>query len=280
MSYRNITLYLAADVCGEKPVCVDYAALLAQHCGAHLTGLLSRPRLPMAYHYIPHSVIEEHKANLELAARTARDAFQASLAGYEISGEWIEYDGGALEAIHVHGRVADLLVIGQAGCKSEDRILGDEYGAELLRNDAVLDLGRPVLVLPAEANGSAQVAGMRILAAWNGSKEATRAVHDALPLLKRAGAVTVLCINSDGAAQESGGLLVRHLAQHDVAAELSVLRQDRTEIGELILSEAARHSADLLVMGAYGHVRWREVVFGGATETVLADATIPVLFSH
>jgi nucleotide-binding universal stress UspA family protein len=113
--------------------------------------------------------------------------------------------------------------------------------------------------------------------AWNATRQAARAVHDAMPFLEAAAKVTALTINAD---EDPAADLARHLARHGVKAEASTLKSDDVEVGALLLSRAADLSADLLVMGAYGHSRLREVVLGGATREIFRSMTVPVLMAH
>jgi len=143
-----------------------------------------------------------------------------------------------------------------------------------------LGVGRPVLIVP--RYGTFETVGERVLVAWNGSREATRAVHDALPLLKLASSVTVLSIDPehDTGDRIPGADIALHLARHGVAAEgMSTVGLD-ISVGDLLLSRAADLGADLIVMGAYGHSRVRELVLGGATRHILQHMTVPVLMSH
>jgi nucleotide-binding universal stress UspA family protein len=121
-----------------------------------------------------------------------------------------------------------------------------------------------------------------VLVAWNGSREATRAVHDALPLLRRAEQVTVLSIDPDPAAERRlpGAHVSRHLTRHGVTVQSPTITGADGAVGDLLLSYVADHDIDLIVMGAYGHTRLREVVLGGATRTLLRHMTVPVLMSH
>lgn len=278
MSYRDLVLHLTIRNAGELSGAVEYAAALSRHCDAHLTGLFTRGRLPLTYHYIPAAVIDEYAAKVQRAATTAHDLFEAAKARHGIAGEWVEVEGGTLETLHHYGRAADLLLVGSTAGGSEEPILGHEYGAEVLRHDLTIGLGRPVLIFPRDVTSGTPAE--RILIGWNGSKEAARAVHDALPLLKRAQAVSILWVGAGKDDLAKGERLANHLRRHDVAAQFLLRPGDDSEAGDVLLSEAERLQADLIVMGAYGHVRWQEVVFGGATETLLEKARLPVLFSH
>jgi nucleotide-binding universal stress UspA family protein len=137
-----------------------------------------------------------------------------------------------------------------------------------------------VLVVP--RYGTFDTVGERVLVAWNGSREATRAVHDALPILKLATKVTVLSIDPerDTGDRIPSADIALHLARHGVAAEGTSTVGLDISVGDLLLSRAADLGADLIVMGAYGHSRMRELVLGGATRHILQHMTVPVLMSH
>jgi nucleotide-binding universal stress UspA family protein len=139
-----------------------------------------------------------------------------------------------------------------------------------------------VLVMP--HSGQLPSVGRNVLVAWNASNEATRAITDALPLLKRAKTVTVLVVNpSHGFAEHGqvpGADIALYLARHGVNAEVSCDENVEADIGEWLLSRAADLGSDLIVMGAYGHRRLREWALGGATRTLAGEMTVPVLMSH
>ena len=143
------------------------------------------------------------------------------------------------------------------------------------------DSGRPVLIIPNKPR--APFSTKRILVAWNGRREATRAVFDAMPLLKGADEVKVIWIapdtDSDAAGDLPGVALCAALSRHGIKVEqASIVAKFSAE--ETLLFEATKFGWDLLVMGCYGHSRLREFVLGGATRHVLANTTIPVLMSH
>jgi nucleotide-binding universal stress UspA family protein len=126
--------------------------------------------------------------------------------------------------------------------------------------------------------------GRNVLVAWNGSREATRAVNDALPILERAEKVTVLAVNPRKGGGDHGDIpsadIALHLARHGVKAEASQTVSNELEVGDTILSRLADFGSDLVVMGAYGHSRMRELLMGGVTRELLQHMTVPVLLSH
>jgi nucleotide-binding universal stress UspA family protein len=149
--------------------------------------------------------------------------------------------------------------------------------------EAVLfDSGRPVLAIPFA--GKFTTIGKRVLVGWNASREASRAVHDALPLLAKAESTTVFLANPKrglGAhGDEPGADIARHLARHGLKVDVAKAAADDVSDSTLLLNHASDMGADLLVMGAYGHSRLREFILGGVTRSLLREMTVPVLLSH
>ncbi len=137
---------------------------------------------------------------------------------------------------------------------------------------------RPVIALPFA--GEFKTLGRRVLVAWNGSREAARATHDALPFLTQADKVMVLSVNATGEEHIPGADISTHLARHGVGVEIHNRVQGNIGVGDAILNAASDYGADLLVIGAYGHSRLRELVLGGVTRHLLRHMTVPVLMSH
>jgi nucleotide-binding universal stress UspA family protein len=201
--------------------------------------------------------------------------FQRAVERHGLQAEWRVIRLEALEESIAQVRHADLALVARS----------DSVGTgDIPLNHAesmVLASGRPVLLLPPEAPPRAI---RRVLVGWNASREAARAVADAMPLLARAEAVELLVVDADRRpglhGQEPGADIAHHLARHDVRVEVRTLVSGGEGIGHLLLSRAAALGADLLVMGAYGHSRLTELAFGGATRTALREAKLPVLMSR
>jgi nucleotide-binding universal stress UspA family protein len=279
MTYRSILVH--AD---ETPRCsarLDIAFELAQAFGAHVTALAIVPEIP-----VPASVEvaygEQLAAAHERAVREALDPVKAAFtqraqrAGIA-SFEWREARGDVVLLAALHARYADLLVVGQVD-PGDDRT---RPVAGFLEN-LILSVGRPVLVVPYAGTFGGIFA--KPLVAWNASRESTRAVTDALPLLQRAKQVTVIVVDPRQDAEIHGELpgsdIALYLARHGVKAEAHPTPSGDVDIGDVILSRASDIDADLVVMGAWGHSRMRELVMGGATRSLLEQMTVPVLFSH
>ena len=160
---------------------------------------------------------------------------------------------------------------------------GEGRGAELepVTESALFESQTPVLMAPA---GAAPVpAPKRILLAWNESAEALSAARAALPLLTAAESVHVVVIDPPTHGpnrSDPGGLLCQYLARHDVRTEIDVLAKTMPRVSDVLLRHAGDMDAEMMVMGAYGHSRFREAIFGGATRYMLEETTLPVFMSH
>ncbi|HEV8617349.1 MAG TPA: universal stress protein [Methylomirabilota bacterium] len=248
------------------------AATLAARCGAHLTGLhvSPPPDIPVLVDApLTADLIVRQQRVLAETRERAETVFRHHAKVPGVTPEWRADQGEPGNVAIRHARYADLTIVGQVDPDAPDPLPVD------LPERVVLGAGRPVLVVPYA--GRFETLGERVLVAWNATREAARAVHDAMPFLREASKVTALTINAD---KDLAGDLVRHLARHGVKAEASQLKSDDVEVGALLLSRAADFAADLMVMGAYGHSRLREVVLGGATREILRTMTVPVLMAH
>ncbi|WP_430398824.1 universal stress protein [Ferrovibrio sp.] len=278
MGYQDILLHLSDDP--RSAVKTDVALRLAQKFNAHLIGLYTVPPPVVPYYsgeFVPAAFIQQQVDESLAAAAKAQAAFEAATAREGVAAEWIVTEGPPIEAAASAARAVDLVVLGQPDpSPAESPVPSPAVG--LLPHDIALSAGRPVLVLPYA--GKFPSIGKRVMIAWSGTKEATRAVHDAMPFLKTAEKVTVLSINADKSRGTPGASLARHLARHGVTVELANTVADDISVGEALLSTIADREVDLLVMGAYGHSRLREMVFGGVTETILDAMTVPVLLSN
>jgi nucleotide-binding universal stress UspA family protein len=255
---------------------LDLATALGARFGAHLTGLfISPPPDVPAMIDAPAAaalLVQGEMHMLTEARARAQELFTRHAKAPGVTTEWRVADGEPGRVATVHARYADLTIVGQVDPEAPTLVPID------LPERVVLGAGRAVLVVPYA--GTFKTLGQRALVAWNESREAARAVHDAMPLLDGASKVTALSINvrdeDDGPAAD----LVQHLSRHGVHAEASAITSDDVEAGALLLSRAADLAADLLVMGAYGHSRLREVVLGGATREIFRSMTLPVLMAH
>lgn len=278
MAYRDILLHLTDDPrCSEK---IQTGLRLARQFGAHLIGLYTLPRPVMPYYvgeYVPTEFIQAQVNEARKAAGRAKAEFEAACLREGVSSEWVESEAMPVDAAAVYGRAVDLVVLGQPDPGPVEPHLA-AAGLAVFPHELALRAGRPILCIPYA--GSFPRFGEHVMVAWNGSREATRAVHDAMPFLKKAKMVTVFGVDPDKSRGTPGADLARHLARHDINVEVTYTISDNISAGDALLSTVADRGADLLVMGAYGHSRLREMVFGGVTETILDSMTVPVLLSN
>ncbi len=276
MAIKNILLH--ADETNPGQTRLEFAVQLAQSHGAHLTGLYLLPKWTVPAYVegqIPLEVFKVQETRLRDAAGRTKQRFESSVKRAGLLAEWRQVVGNPVDQLILNARYTDLAVVGQPDNEMPDYI-------DLAYADKVaLESGRPVLVVP--SIGVRHTALDRILIAWNGSREAVRAINDALPILKRAKQVFVETIDPAQTGQEGhipGADICQHLSRHGVVAEAESIQSAELAVGDVLLSRAADKSVDLIVMGAYGRSRFREIVLGGATRHLLEHMTVPVLFSH
>jgi nucleotide-binding universal stress UspA family protein len=281
MTLKNIEVFVDATPEGEKRI--DYAATLAHQCGAHLAGIhvvsAVRPEYRSDYYVIGEKAIQSmfaaRKAADEAATSNVRRHFEAISAKHDLSAEFrVIRRGGPDEDITLSSLHSDLVVIGQ---RELQELKGYASPEKLL-----LSSGSPILVIPSDwKSGSI---GNKILVGWNASREARRAVADALPFLVAATSVTLLVVDSDERAsqhgEEPGADIALYLARHGARVEVEQVFSQGSRVADIILSFARDHGVDLIVIGAYSHARSVEMMFGGVTRTLLKLAPVPVLMSR
>lgn len=278
MAFHDILVHLDRTAHSETRLAV--AALLAARHGAGLIGLRieAHPHIPQALRGgIRPSALEAQAE--ALAADTARieAGFRATAATHGLPVEWwcdsCESEW-AIGRVVERARHASLIVVGQQAHDHEEELPGGDLLHQLL-----LSSGRPVLVVP-ETEPAPEAPGRRVTVAWNGTREAARALADAMPILAKAEAVQVIAVGEPPEGFDSLTEIGRHLARHKIAAQVRQVRATDHDVGAAILASAAEFDADLVVMGGYGHSRMREVVLGGATRHTLRHALLPILMSH
>lgn len=272
---RSILVHI--DATPRCPTRLALARQLAQRHGAALTALYA---VTPAFLEVPIDFTSGGEAATVLkgldderrAAALAMVAREQALPGAPIT--WVDTgDAPMLPELVRHALYTDLVVAGQPD--PAQRYTG--VPSDLIQA-LVLSCGRPVLAVPYV--GAMPALPATVLVAWKETPQAARAVSAALPLLQDARRVHVASWEDDANPRTGAAGVVGHLRQHGIDAEPHALGRPPHEIGEAILSMAADVSADLLVMGCYGHTRAREFVLGGASRTILQSMTLPVLLSH
>lgn len=281
MPLRDILVHLDATAQGRTRLTL--AAELARRHEAHLTALhvvdVALPFVAAADgggSAMLAELLQSMRKDALAEAATVEAAFRERLQRDGIAGEWRLVEGAAPEQVALHARYADLAILGQ------EEPEGDRPAAGAIVEAALFSSGRPILVVPYA--GRFETVGRRVLVGWNASREAARAVNDALPLIAGAESATVLAINprhgSIGHGEEPGADIALHLARHGLKVQVEHSVAPEIGAGDLLLNRAAELPADLLVVGAYGHARLRELVLGGVTRTLLGHMTVPVLMAH
>jgi nucleotide-binding universal stress UspA family protein len=280
MSYKTILVH-----CNDRrriEVLAAPAASLAETFQAHLIGLSVVPPVvivPAPAALGPPVIVDAHCELYRADNPTMRAAFEAATRDRGCVAEWRDDDAGAFgvaDCVLPYAHAADLVVASQTDREwpGSDRLdIADRLAMES---------GRPVLIVP-NAGVHSRVGG-RVLVAWNGRREAARAVFDALPILRGAKVVKVVRVNPQSERESAHDIpaadICTALARHGVKCQVTEQIAPHGGVGETLMACANEMSADLLVMGCYGHARVRELVFGGASRHVLSHMTVPVLMSH
>ena len=275
MVFKDILVHI--DDQEARTVRLEVAIALAKAHHARLTGFYVK-HFPTAttYGHLPVSFLDSIDETVRERARDAQDVFSQATAAAELSTQWRCVEAAPAFLAVNQLRFADLLVLGH---NPRSRLITDEADLE---NTLLLDTGCPALVVPSAC--AARPIGKKVLVAWNASRPSLRAVNDALPILLRAEEVRVLSVNERNARHGEADIpsadLCAHLIHHGVQVQEVDLQANEKEIGEVLLYQVGDNDVDLMVMGAYGHSRVRELIMGGVTRHVLKHASVPLLMSH
>lgn len=281
MSYKTILVHLN-DARRAGPI-IDAARLVGEQNEAHLIGIYAVPTIAIgAPNRIGAGVIEIMRHRFHDEAAGIRAKFEEAMRGHAVTTEWrmVEAKSGMRDCgglVADQARAVDLVIAAQSDPEWDDSGMLD------FPDRLALESGRPTLIIPNA--GRFPTLGSRVVVAWNASRESVRAVFDAMPLLVRAKAVTLLTITRGRIPAEDldsvpAADIAAALARHGVKCEVQRTVAAGLEVEEELLSRAADASADLIVMGCYGHSRLRELVMGGASRGILAHMTAPVLMAH
>ena len=277
MTYKDILVHI--DDSNNSAARLAVAIQLAVTHGAQLTGLYVIPDYDTAFlsaGYAGPELLAIAREATQERMQQQEAAFREATAKQGATADWCCVQGEPAQQFIWHAAYHDIAIIGQHDPQDPASLPGWSV------SQILLGTGRPVLVIP--YIGASHTPGERILIAWSASREVVRAVNDALPFLARGHAVSVVTIHPPaGITPEetvSSAALCQHLARHGITATSAALPASDLEVGDVLLSRAADEGADLMVMGAYGHSRLREIVLGGATRHLLQHMTVPVLMSH
>ena len=274
MSIKDIVVALApAD---ENDPGRDFALAMASQYTAHVTAAAYAivPEIPGgATAAVVRGLVSDAKAHVEEQVNDARRRFETAAKNAAVP----HHFHGATTSLQVAARsfaqrlrTADLAVMTQS--KTKDL----EHVGDVFLEAALFGSGRPVVIVPKKFEG--QFSAERILIAWDGSLHASRAVLGAMPLMNDA-QIQVFSVEETAKGRDFlGSALVEHLRRHQLDAGLA--QNNSPDIPSAILKEADLFRASLVVMGGYGHSRFREIMFGGATRSMLAEMRCPVLMAH
>jgi nucleotide-binding universal stress UspA family protein len=187
-----------------------------------------------------------------------------------LSWSWLKDAPSGHDFVGSYGRVFDAIVLARPG---------DEWQSPsmITLESALFESGRPVLIAPP---ASPKSLGANILVAWNGSTEQARTMADAMPILRSAERLTICTVEGATVAGPSGEQMARSLKMNGVASETITLKPGKRSAGEVLLSKADELGCDLIIKGAYTQSRLRQMIFGGTTRYILANAKLPVLMAH
>jgi nucleotide-binding universal stress UspA family protein len=290
MSYPSILVHVDASVRTAERIRIGAELVLRN--GGHLTGTATTG--VSGLFYLPGAIGE---GNLQLGAMLdmlkergtfALQEFEHAVGKLGVqSFEKRLVDEEAGPGVSLQARYSDLVIVGQTNPEEPSPSTADEFPEYV-----VMHSGRPVLIIPYV--GHFEHIGQKVLVAWDGSMQATRAVTAAIPLLQQAKQVQLVVFNPEAKpdvhGDEPGADIALYLARHGVKLDVAVLtttekasksgRMDDLDVGNALLSHAADFDADLIVMGGYAHSRFRQVLLGGVTNTILTSMTVPVLMAH
>ncbi len=258
----------------------DYAVSVAAALDAHVTGIAFAydPIVPVASTgYIPPEVIETQQHDSEEAAKAAMSHFSAAADRAGVTAEPTMLAASFAGAGQQFGQIArrfDLAIVGQAEAEKGGSV------EELIAESVLFESGRPVIMVPYIQKAPLKLD--RVMVCWDGSRQAARAIADAMPLLERAGLVEVVIVTNERGKKDEipGADMGQHLARHGLKVDIKRISEGSIDVADAILSHAADFGADFVVMGGYGHSRLREFVLGGVTHSILRSMTAPVLMSH
>jgi nucleotide-binding universal stress UspA family protein len=278
MSYKTILACLNDQ--RRTEAILEPTVQLAGRNNAHLIGMhvyagVPAPPVPLPY---GSDVVKAVAAVQRKGTEDIADIFSRMTANRPFVAEWRAEKGPHVDPTAVlidHSRSADLIIASQTDPDWESSPLQD------VAEHLALESGRPVLVVPYV--GRYPEIGRNVVIAWKPGRESTRAVFDALPILEQADQVQILEVDEGGHGRSRASAdnsIAVALARHGIKPTVRTSVAGDIGIGDEILSRLADMGADLLVMGAYGHSRMRELVFGGVTRHIARHMTVPTLFSH
>ncbi|MGW8312051.1 MAG: universal stress protein [Desulfuromonadales bacterium] len=269
MTFKDLLVHI-----DNRPSCASRLAVairLALQYRARLTGL----------YVVPHPYFASHHVDSKQLVAAAHRRFAEAVAGAQLDAEWLCVDSlqSGLElsqSINLHAHYRDLLIISQTDLNTPDRTIPPD-----LPERAVLGSGRPVLIVPYA--GEFKDLGQRVMLAWRGGPESSRALHDSLPLLQQAELVRVISVQGPGGDESyrsHNADICHHLLHYGINATAEKRTGGELSVGDMLLNRCADEGIDLLVMGAFAQTRRGQQTLGDVGRHLLEFMTVPVLMSH
>lgn len=264
MGLKNILVHLDTQAHTEQRL--DCSLALARRHGARIIGLF----------VVTHPLLSPAEQDAISAEWQLKEMFERKVTQAGIVAELLRVDvnvpqRSVAEVVNHHACFADLVVVGQADSRHKS-------GTADLPARVILGSGRPVLTIPYA--GTFGLVGESTLVAWKAGRESTRALSDALPILKRSGQAQIFEVNPAEQGREDLDRLCAHLAEHGVSARAETSIVTEIGIGDVLLNRVADGGNDLLVMGAYAYTHFGTYVLGDVARHILRHMTVPVLMSH
>jgi nucleotide-binding universal stress UspA family protein len=274
---KDIVVNLSMNEAGSPTA--DYAVSVADALDAHLTGIafVYDPIVPVSgTGYVPAEVIETQQADNEAAAKSAIDRFAEATRRAGLSAEPLTISASLAGAGEQFGRIArrfDLAIVGQAEPDSSSV-------EDIIAETTLFESGRPMILVPYIQKAPLKLDN--VMVCWDGSRQAARAIGDAMPLLAKAGSVEIVIVGNERGKQDEieGADMGQHLARHGFKVDVHRVSGGNIDVADALLSRVADSGADFMIMGGYGHSRLREFVLGGVTRSILRALTVPALLSH
>jgi len=281
MAIKDILLPLVGEPSPAAVATINKCVVVAGDLGARVTALAVEEEIPLRPKVVISPDLENAEENAALRsvsdARGLLKAFDAAARGLPVRSEQrIRRVDTAADIPLKFAEAARLTDLSLVPVKSHDS------RSEHIVERMIFDSGRAILMCPEENASELSVAFDRVMVAWDHTAPAARAVADALPFLEDAADVRVVTATDERTQSqvESGNALLRHLAEHGINATFETIRIDGSSVGKVFEAYVKKNSIDLLVMGAYRHSRLNEVVWGGATKTIIGRPPCWVLMSH
>jgi nucleotide-binding universal stress UspA family protein len=280
MSYKTILVCLTTTTNAKR--LMHAACLLARKFDAHLIGLHTLQSIevyPGIAVDLPRQAVETFDNEQSRQAEAIKAEFDKAVSGEDFTSEWRQVkaqSANAADRMVEHALCSDLIVMGQA---DPDNDRADQRDAQ---EQVIRQSGRPVLVIPSV--GEFKTIGEHALIGWSATRESSRSLHDAVPLLTGGGKATILWVShgeKDAAYLESTAHAVAGLLDRQgVEATVAHWQNTKIAIADALLNEAFERGADMIVTGAFGHSRFYDFVIGATTTGLLEHMTVPVLFSN